>query len=767
MPLNEPVIDRRTQMQLIDEVQARIAVHTPEWTNRLESDPGVTLIEVFAFLTENLLYRTNYLPERNRLKFLSLLGIPLYPGTSSQGIVTFTNERGSLKTPLNRDLEVRAGEIPFRTTIGVDVLPIETRFYTKREVENPPAELVEYYSQLYTSYLDSPSRGARPKLYDTLPFIPRGTNSVDLGRDTIDGSLWIALLTRASDKDRKEDIRKAIAGRILSLGIIPQLSDVSRRLVPGAILPEDNTAFLNYQIPDVRDGRLSTTLSERVPQYAPLPNNATGDVLARPGIVQITLPDADKLALWSNLDPLESGIGDFPPSLEDTALNNRLITWIRINAPASTRAQILWIGSNAATIQQRAHVVDERLPDGTGEPDQQVILARTPVVEDSVRLTVTTATQNDQPKVWTRIDDLFAAGAEVPVRLPPGAPPSLDLPTRVYQLDAQAGIIRFGDGTHGERPPFGATIRASYDYSVGRRGNVGPGEITGSPGLPAGIRVVNPMPTWGGTDPETVSDGEKQITRYVQHRDRLVTVEDFETITLRTPGVEIGRLDVLPAYNPELGSSESGDAPGAVTLMLIPKYDPVNPAAPMPDSRFLDAVCKYIDSRRLVTTEVFLRAPTYRRVWVSIGVSITPRQSSMQEVTEAVKAAVTAFFSPLPPPGVSAFDGQTPLFGFLPGDNGSRGWPLRKSVFRLEIATVASRVSGVMLVNNVMLYDETRNSYEEIPMAGLELPMLAGIAVGVGAPPVLSQIPGIEQSPAPQDPLATFAPVPVIPEECL
>ena len=80
-------------------------------------------------------------------------------------------------------------------------------------------------------------------------------------------------------------------------------------------------------------------------------------------------------------------------------------------------------------------------------------------------------------------------------------------------------------------------LRASYDYGVGAAGNVGAGAINSSPSLPAGLKVTNPVRTWNGTEAETVSEGEKQITRYLQHRDRLVSATDFETITLRTPGV--------------------------------------------------------------------------------------------------------------------------------------------------------------------------------------------------------------------------------------
>src|SRR5436309_5133208 len=126
MPLTLPNLDDRRYQDLLDEALSRIPVHTPEWTNFNKSDPGVTLVEVFAFLTETLLYRSNQIPERNRRKFLSLLGIPLQAATSARGVVVFANERGPLSTiTLNAGVEARAGEVPFRTERGLDVLPIE------------------------------------------------------------------------------------------------------------------------------------------------------------------------------------------------------------------------------------------------------------------------------------------------------------------------------------------------------------------------------------------------------------------------------------------------------------------------------------------------------------------------------------------------------------------------------------------------------------------------------------------------------------------
>jgi predicted phage baseplate assembly protein len=110
MPITvAPVIDDRKYQDLLDEALARIPVHNPEWTNFNRSDPGVTLIELFAFLTENLLYRANQIPERNRRKFLSLLGVPLEPGASASGLF-----RRSRSAPTSRYARARSPSGPRR-----------------------------------------------------------------------------------------------------------------------------------------------------------------------------------------------------------------------------------------------------------------------------------------------------------------------------------------------------------------------------------------------------------------------------------------------------------------------------------------------------------------------------------------------------------------------------------------------------------------------------------------------------------------------------
>ncbi len=764
MPIAIPRIDDRRYQDLLEEAVARIPIHNPEWTNFNKSDPGITLIEIFAFLTENLLYRSNLIPDRNRKKFLSLLGVPLRTAASSQGLVRFANDRGPLKTfTLNAGLEVRAGEVPFRTDQGLDVLPVEVGVYFKRERTSPAPGEVEYYTQLYASFVGDPPT-APAKLYEVVPW-NAGLESVDLG-ETLDSSLWVAILARtadgATDEPGKARVRQAIGGKTISLGIVPSLTDAQVRMVPGGPALPPGGAPLRFEIPKIpASGGLPPLRTARIPQYRPLEGRAATDVLAKPGIVEITLPAADEMTLWNNLDPLEAGVGDFPPTLEDTDANDRLVTWLRIRSAGAAPARLYWAGINTVMVTQRLHVAGEILRDGTGEPDQVVTLSKRPVLPDSVTVTVTSpeGTKSD----WSQIEDLFKAGPEVPVQdaSAPGSAPPKAGPVNVFLLDAEAGELRFGDGARGGRPIGG--MRADYDASVGALGNVGPDAINRAASLPPGLTVTNPVRTWGGADAETVVEGEKQITRYLQHRDRLVTALDFETIARRAPGADVGRVEVLPAYSPALPSNEAGDAPGAVTLMVIPRFDPDHPDAPEPDGLFLDALCRHLEPRRLVTTEVFLRGPDYRDVWISVGIYVVAG-FEVAVVREAVRAALVSALSPLPAdPDGGLEDDAVALLTTPQHIAEKRGWPLDKPVDNLELMAVASRVSGVRLVKELLLAEGTRPPAASVPMTGLQLPRVRGVAVAVGDAMSLDDLRGqttvVVVAPA-------FVPVPVIPDVC-
>lgn len=797
MPLPEPTVDHRTYRQLVTEALSRVPAHTPEWTHLGDTDPGVTLLQLFAFMGESVIYRANRIPERNRRKFLRLLGIPLRAAEAAEGMVSFSIPRGPQQAvTLDADRELFAGQVTFRTDRGLDVLPVEARVYTKRPLDpRRRAEVESLYRRLHASLEVA---GAQLDFYETRPYstpdsgvtLPvldfarrpsppaesagavgatgatgstagaSGTGAVTgpvtgasaqavTGEPTgtVDGALWLALLARP--RENPADVRQAVAGRVLTLGVMPALDAEGCVLgaTGGEALPN-----LVFEHPDV------AASTGGAPRYRRLTPRGDVDLLARPGVVELPLPaSADELRTWRDLGPQLAGTGGYPPSLEETDDEARLVTWIRVRLPESTpgqtaaglAARVSWVGINAARVVQRAAVAGELLPRGTGEPDQVASLVQTPVLVDTVRVTV-----NGEP--WQRIDDLGAAGPEVPERSPrlasesdeaaadEAADDGTERPVKVFTVDRQSGEIRFGDGARGMRPPSGAAIQASYDYGGGRQGLVGIGSISRAPLLPQGVVVANHVPTWGADEAESVADGERAIADTFRHRNRLVSAEDFEDITWRTPGVDLGRVEVLPLFHAD-PSLRGVAAPGVVTVLVIPLHDPSQPDAPRADRLFLETVCRHLDPRRLVTTELHVRGPVYRGVWVSVGVEAVPGRA-LAPVLEAARQAVRRFLSPL----TGGFDGT--------------GWPLGKAVEAAELSAAVTRVDGVAQVTNLLLGDPDGAEVASVPMSGLKLPRLVAAAVEPGDPPTLEELRA--GGPATEPDGSVVVPVPVVPEEC-
>ncbi|WP_018350212.1 putative baseplate assembly protein [Longispora albida] len=89
MALPSPNLDDRRFQDLVDEAKRRVQRNCPEWTDHNVSDPGVTLIETFAFMVDSMLYRLNRVPGLHYLKFLDLIGVRLFPPTAAAVDVTY------------------------------------------------------------------------------------------------------------------------------------------------------------------------------------------------------------------------------------------------------------------------------------------------------------------------------------------------------------------------------------------------------------------------------------------------------------------------------------------------------------------------------------------------------------------------------------------------------------------------------------------------------------------------------------------------------
>jgi len=747
MSLPEPTIDDRDYEEILDEALERIPVHNPAWTNFNESDPGVTMLQVLSFVVESMLYRANRVPERNRIKFLKLLGVERQPATVAEGLVQFSRPRGPAEAEtVPGETELRAGSVPFRTTNAVEVLPVEGQVYYKKGTTSDVEPGTEaYYRQLYADVEADPPTDF--SFYETARLSPPTPGAplpvVDLDTDTADGeqSLWLAVLARPGDD--LQEVRNVLGGATLSVAVVPSLQDAARVLPPTGASEDSRQGRLRFSTPRP---------DSDTPRYRDLEARAEQNLLVEPGVAHVTLPNANQIGTWTTLEPTEAGTGAYPPSLADTNVADRLVTWIRIQPEAaagsttsSLPSSFSHVGVNGASVEQRARVQNELLGKGTGDPDQEVQVANTPVLPESLEVTV-------GGEQWTKIDDLVAAPPEVPrgnPRRAPGQGTVSEGDPRVYTLDRTDGTITFGDGLRGARPPSDAVIRARYDYGGGKEGMVGIGAVNKGPTLPSGVKVTNPIRTWGGAPKEAVEEAERRIAGYLKRRNRLVTTDDFEAIARRTPGVQIGRVEVLPLFYPEAGAANVR-AEGVVTVLVLPASDPTRPDAPTPGKLFLDTVCEYLDRRRLVTTEVHVRGPSYRDVCVSVGVEVVPGADA-PPVHDRVRSALRTFLSPLE----GGFDEE--------------GWPLQRAVEKRELLTMASRVSGVASVEEIRLTESESEgeATEEVSMDGVQLPRLTGLAVQSGRARPLAQV--CAESPRETEGDGgeeDFFPVPVVPEEC-
>lgn len=104
MALPVPNLDDRRFQDLVDDAKRMVMRRSPEWTDHNVSDPGVTLIETFAFMVDQLLFRVNRVPDRLYLKFLEMIGLRLLPPVPARAPLTFW-----LSAPTTNPVVVESG----------------------------------------------------------------------------------------------------------------------------------------------------------------------------------------------------------------------------------------------------------------------------------------------------------------------------------------------------------------------------------------------------------------------------------------------------------------------------------------------------------------------------------------------------------------------------------------------------------------------------------------------------------------------------------
>ncbi len=132
-PIPPPNLDDRSFQDIVDETKRLIPRFTPEWTNHNVSDPGVALIELFAWMSEMVLFRVNQVPERLYVHFLNLAGIEPFPPSVARTDLTFW-----FSAPTDRPLVIPAGTEVTTSTSAPDAVV----FATEHEAVVGPPRMV-------------------------------------------------------------------------------------------------------------------------------------------------------------------------------------------------------------------------------------------------------------------------------------------------------------------------------------------------------------------------------------------------------------------------------------------------------------------------------------------------------------------------------------------------------------------------------------------------------------------------------------------------
>src|SRR3954465_10405956 len=107
MPLPTPQLDDRRFQDIVDQAKSLIPQYCPEWTDHNVSDPGVALVELFAWMTDLLLYRVNQVPDKMYTAFLEMIGVRLEPPRAARAPITFylsAAQPGEVKIPEDTEI---------------------------------------------------------------------------------------------------------------------------------------------------------------------------------------------------------------------------------------------------------------------------------------------------------------------------------------------------------------------------------------------------------------------------------------------------------------------------------------------------------------------------------------------------------------------------------------------------------------------------------------------------------------------------------------
>jgi len=734
MPLLLPNLDDRTWADLVSEATSLLPVYGPEWTDQNYSDPGITLIELCAWIAEMDIYQLNQISNRERLRFLALVGVAPKPPKPAHAVLSVTLKSGVGPIALPAGVEFS----------GLDPNGVSTVCRTIHKATLVPGMLQAMQTQDASGYRDLTAAWNR------------GTAIAPFGSAPVAGTEFYLGFSAPLPVNEPAQIYLTFSDKRATfaekLRIVEQIREASASCNPKPDNPcSPKAAALNCGKDAISAADLVLThySVQLVWEYLAAPSGQPVWVALDPSLQQvvdetraftlngtITFRVSGAMA-FTSLGAVASpnswvrcrfvaGRYDATPSFEDVAFNgvpveqavptsssyvintNALIayspqgspapntpTTLRLTLDAKGNIAALTFGGGAVTDPQflvlaykapqvgaaGSLCIEALLPGvGNGFPHQQVTIAGAPVQYSSVQIFTF---ETDGWHTW-RLRTSFDASR----RTDPDA-----------MLDATTGMVTFGNGEKGRVPPAGCLFFVVARTTRAEAGNLGAEKINtlvdsavnrallyDSTAMPDGWTklnnelqsVANPLPAWGGAAAETVSDAAGRADQLVASSGRAVTLGDYEQLALDTPGTRIARVTAIANLHPDFPCYK---APGVITVIVLP-YLPQG--APMPTAGLLRAVAAWLRPRRVIGTRVEVVGPTYRTVAVQTTVQ-SQTGSSRTALQQAIVVALNSFLDP------------------LTGGPEGTGWPFGRSVYRSEVMKVIDAVLGVDYITSLAL----------------------------------------------------------------
>ncbi len=598
MPLAAPKLDDRHFQDIVDEAKKRIPYYIEEWTDHNVSDPGVTMIELFAWMTDTILYRLNQVPDLHYVKFMELLGMSLGEPIPARTLVTFwLSAPQEMQVPIPEGTEVSSTQTETEPSI---IFTTDENFVIRPpHLKTLQAYVVNDDNEREYRHYDAKQLIKGLETVETFSHVPREGDAFYFGFDN-DMSNHILGLNLDCDP----------AG---GAGVDPTQPPYIWEASTGS----QERPWQSCEVDLGEDSTKGLNVSGRIRMHVPR--------MGRYGV-------NNKNLFWIRVRLLHQD--EYAPRMRPYRTTPRL----RQVACQS------WGGATSVTHSQL--IKKEFLGQSDGSPGQKFQLQVVPILRRRPNETLIVQA-GDEIQTWQEVSNFAETNGDDRCF-------TLDSITGELQLGPS---IRQPDGTmrqYGAIPPRAAqVVFQRYRFGGGLVGNVQAHIInTLKTAIPYIDHVVNRRPALGGLDSESMEAAKMRAPALLRSQDRAVTEADFEFLAheaLRDTGWGQYRVHCLQP----VPSKESRIIPGQVYLLIIPHIqDSEQRLRPTSDQLHLnqDDVYKhlsdYLNQRRLLTIRLDIREPVY--YWVSVRVSVRAiTGTNHAQVETMVLDRLYAFLNPL------------------------------------------------------------------------------------------------------------------------